>query len=99
MRESKTLNARSPVYAAPEALDPSKSPHTQAMDTFSFGVLLYEMCSQRLPTGVFTVSIMQQVNWRVPESNMMPLIISCVEEVIERRVSMEKVIPQLNSIL
>ena len=64
MRESKTLNVGSPVYAAPEALDPSKGPHTPAMDTFSFGVLLYEMCSWRLPMGVFTVSTMQQVNWR-----------------------------------
>ena len=99
MRESKTLNAGNPVYAVPEALHPSKGPHTPAMDSFSFGVLLYEMCSQRLPTGVFTVSTMQQVNWRVPESNMISLIISCVEEVIVRRASMDKVITQLNSVL
>ena len=59
MRESQTVNAGNPVYAAPEALDPSKGSHTPAMDTFSFGVLLYEMCSRRIPTGVFSVSMLQ----------------------------------------
>ncbi|XP_065907099.1 probable serine/threonine-protein kinase DDB_G0271682 [Dysidea avara] len=97
MRESQTVNAGNPVYAAPEALDPSKGPHTPAMDTFSLGVLLYEMCSRRLPSGVFSVSMLQRVNWRVPESNMIPLITACVDQMIQRRPNMDRVIAQLNS--
>ncbi|XP_065905678.1 probable serine/threonine-protein kinase DDB_G0271682 [Dysidea avara] len=99
MRESQTVNAGNPVYAAPEALDPSKGPHTPAMDTFSLGVLLYEMCSRRLPTGVFSVSMLQRVTWRVPESNMIPLITACADQMIQRRPSMDGVITQLNSIM
>ena len=97
VRESQTVNAGNPVYAAPEALDSSKGPHTPALDTFSFGVLLYEMCSRKLPTGDFTVSMLQQVNWRVPESNVIPLIAVCADKVIERRPSMDRVITQLNN--
>jgi len=93
------VNAGNPVYAAPEALDPSKGPHTPAMDTFSFGVLLYEMCSRRLPTGVLNVFMVQQVNWRVPESNMIPLITACIDQMIQRRPSMDRVITQLNNII
>ncbi|XP_065907328.1 probable serine/threonine-protein kinase DDB_G0271682 [Dysidea avara] len=96
MRESQTVNAGNPVYAAPEALDPSKGPHTPAMDTFSLGVLLYEMCSRRLPSGVFSVSMLQRVNWRVPESNVIPLIAACADQMIQRRPNMDRVIAQLN---
>ena len=99
MRESHTVNAGNPVYAAPEALDPSKGLHTPAMDTFSLGVLLYEMCSRRLPTDDLNISMLQQVNWRVPESNMIPLITACVDQMIQRRPSMDTVITQLNSIM
>ena len=99
MRESQTLNPGNPVYAAPEALDPSKGPHTPAMDTFSFGVLLYEMCSRRLPTGVFSVSMLQRLDWRVPETNTITLIEVCVNQVIQRRPSMDRVIAQLNSLV
>ena len=45
MRESRTMNAGNPVYAAPEALDSSKGDHSPAMDVYSFGVLMHEMCS------------------------------------------------------
>ena len=37
----------SPVYAAPEARYPEQ--HSPKMDTFSYGVLLVEMCIRRLP--------------------------------------------------
>ncbi|XP_065908079.1 uncharacterized protein [Dysidea avara] len=99
MRLSQTVNAGNPVYAAPEALDPSKGPHTPAMDAFSLGVLLYEMCSRRLPTGVFNTSMLQQVNWRVPESSIIPLIAACVDQMIQKRPSMDRVITQLNSVM
>ena len=96
MRESQTVNAGNPVYAAPEALDPSKGAHTPAMDVYSFGVLLHEMCSRRLPTGGLNPAIVRLVNWKMPESSLIPLISSSVEESIQKRPSMDRLIAQLN---
>ena len=96
MRESQTVNAGNPVYAAPEALDPSKGVHSPAMDVYSFGVLLHEMCSRRLPTGGLNPAIVRLVNWKMPESTLIPLISSSVEESIQKRPSMDRLIAQLN---
>ena len=96
MRESQTVNAGNPVYAAPECLDPSKGAHSTAMDVYSFGVLLHEMCSRRLPTGGLTPAIVRLVNWKMPESSLVPLISSCVEESIQKRPSMDYLISELN---
>ena len=96
MRESQTVNAGNPVYAAPEALDPSKGAHSPAMDVYSFGVLLHEMCSRRLPTGGLNPAIVRLVNWKMPESSLIPLISSSVEESIQKRPSMDRLIAQLN---
>ena len=96
MRESQTVNAGNPVYAAPEALDPSKGAHTPAMDVYSFGVLLHEMCSRRLPTGGLNPAIVRLVNWKMPESSLIPIISSSVEESIQKRPSMDRLIAQLN---
>ena len=96
MRESQTVNAGNPVYAAPEALDPSKGAHTPAMDVYSFGVLLHEMCSRRLPTGGLNPAIVRLVNWKMPQSSLIPLISSSVEESIQKRPSMDRLIAELN---
>ena len=96
MRESQTVNAGNPVYAAPEALDPSKGAHSPAMDVYSFGVLLHEMCSRRLPTGGLNPTTVRMVNWKIPESSLVPLISSSVEESIQRRPSMDHLIAELN---
>ena len=96
MRSSQTVNAGNPVYAAPEALDPSKGAHSPAMDVYSFGVLLHEMCSRRLPTGGLTPAVVRLVNWNMPESSLVPLICSCVEESIVKRPSIDYLITELN---
>ena len=96
MRESQTVSAGNPVYAAPEALDPSKGAHSPAMDVYSFGVLLHEMCSRRLPKGGLTPAIVRLVNWKMPESSLVPLISSCVEESIQKRPRMDYLISELN---
>ena len=96
MQASETVNAGNPVYAAPEALDPSKGAHSPAMDVYSFGVLLHEMCSRRLPTGGLTPAIVRLVNWKMPESSLVPLISSCVEESIQKRPMMDYLISELN---
>ena len=98
MRESQTVNAGNPVYAAPEALDPSKGAHSPAMDVYSFGVLLHEMCSRKLPTGGLTPAVVRLVNWKMPESSLIPFISSCVEENIRKRPSMDSLIIQLNCV-
>ena len=96
MRESQTVNAGNPIYAAPEALDPSKGAHSPAMDVYSFGVLLHEMCSRRLPTGGLNPAIVRMVNWKIPKSSLVPLISSSVEENIQKRPNMDQLIAQLN---
>ena len=96
MQASQTVNAGNPVYAAPEALDPSEGFHSPAMDVYSFGVLLHEMCSRELPTGGLTPAIVRLVNWKMPESSLVPLISSCVEESIQKRPRMDYLISELN---
>ena len=96
MQASQTVNAGNPVYAAPEALDPSKGVHSPAMDVYSFGVLLHEMCSRELPTGGLTPAIVRLANWKIPESSLVPLISSCVEESIQKRPRMDYLISELN---
>ena len=96
MQASQTVNAGNPVYAAPEALDPSKGAHSPAMDVYSFGVLLHEICSRRLPTGGLTPAIVRLINWKMPENSLVPLISSCVEESIQKRPRMDYLISELN---
>ena len=96
MQASQTVNAGNPVYAAPEALDPSKGAHSPAMDVYSFGVLMNEMCSRELPTGGLTPAVVRLANWKIPESSLVPLISSCVEESIQKRPRMDYLISELN---
>ena len=96
MQASQTVNAGNPVYAAPEGLDPSKGAHSPAMDVYSFGVLMHEMCSRELPTGGLTPAVVRLTNWKTPESSLVPLISSCVEESIQKRPRMDYLISELN---
>ena len=96
MQVSQTVNAGNPVYAAPEGLDPSKGAHSPAMDVYSFGVLMHEMCSRELPTGDLTPAVVRLTNWKIPESSLVPLISSCVEESIQKRPRMDYLISELN---
>ena len=97
MQESQTANAGNRIYAAPEALDPSKGAHSPAMDVYSFGVLLHEMCSRRLPTGGLNPAVVRLADWKVlPENSLVPLISSCVEESIVKRPRMDYLIAELN---
>ena len=49
MNAARTVGPGAAVYAAPEAC--SADAQSPAMDVFSFGVLLIEMCLQKLPVG------------------------------------------------
>ena len=87
MRASKTVGPGNPSYAAPEAFRP-EGPHTPAMDVFSFGVLMYEMCSRRLPTQNPNPSMLDNVKWDVIESRLVGMIRSCLSYEIQGRPSM-----------
>jgi len=95
LQQSETINAGNPAYAAPEALDPKKGSHTPAMDTFSFGVLLHELCSRTQPMGGLTPENIKHSNWKTPESQLVSLIISCIDQKISGRPKMDNVVAQL----
>ena len=95
MRASHTVGAGNPSYAAPEAFRP-EGPHTPAMDVFSFGVLMYEMCSRRFPTQKPNPSMLDNVRWDVTESRLVGMIRSCLSHDIQGRPSMGYLIFGLN---
>ena len=98
LRQSETINAGNPAYAAPEALDPTKGSHTPAMDTFSFGVLLHELCSRTQPMGGLTPENFKHSDWKVPESQLVSLIMNCINQQISGRPKMDNVIVQLKAL-
>ena len=51
------------IYAAPEARYPDQ--HSPKMDTFSYGVLLVEMCTQRFPecSAALREAQILQIQW------------------------------------
>ena len=95
MRVSNTVGAGNPSYAAPEALRPS-GPHTPAMDVFSFGVLMYEMCSREFPTEKPNPSMLNNVKWNVTETRLVGMIRSCLSHEIQGRPSVDYLIFGLN---
>ena len=97
LHQSQTVNAGNPAYAAPEALDPKKGRHTPAMDTFSFGVLLHELCSRTHPDGKLTPENFTYADWKAPESQVVSLIISCINQEIGKRPIMNTVVAQLKA--
>ena len=92
---SNTVGAGNPSYAAPEALE-SEGPHTPAMDVFSFGVLMYEMCSREFPTDKPNPSMLNSVKWDVTESRLVGMICRCLSYEIQGRPSMDDLIFELN---
>ena len=99
LQQSQTVNAGNPVYAAPEALDPKRGSHTPAMDTFSFGVLLHELCSRTQPLGGLTPENFKYSDWKAPESELVALIISCINQEIGKRPMMDTVVAQLKALM
>ena len=98
LQQSQTVNAGNAAYAAPEALDPMKGCHTPAMDIFSFGVLLHELCSRTQPEGGLTPEKLEHVDWKVPESQLVSLIISCINQEISGRPMMNTIVTQLKAL-
>ena len=92
---SSTVAPGCPVYAAPEARFPDQ--HSPKMDTFSFGVLLMEMCLRELPeaTQEEREAQIQRVQWPA----MVSLIRRCVRERPEDRPSVTDITNMLDRII
>ena len=97
LQQSETFNPGNAVYAAPEVLDPKKGRHSPAMDTFSFGILLHELCSRTQPDGNLTTENFKYTDWKAPESQLVSLIISCINKEIGKRPMMDTVVAQLKA--
>ena len=81
----------SPAYAAPEAAFPFQ--HSPMMDTFSYGVLLIEMCIRELPesTPAQREAQILQIQW----GGMVPLVRRCTSERPADRPSMTDIMELL----
>ena len=81
----------SPAYAAPEAQYPDQ--HSPKMDTFSYGVLLVEMCIRELPESSPAQREAQilQINWAA----MVSLVRRCTSERPADRPSMRDIMELL----
>ena len=97
LKQSQTNCPGSAAYAAPEASN--NTSHSPAMDTFSFGVLLHELCSRTQPDGNLTPENLKHCDWKAPESQLVSLIISCINQEISKRPMMDTVVTRLKALL
>ena len=95
MRASNTISSGNPTYAAPEALS-NQGPHTPAMDVFSFGILMFEMCAREFPAQQPNQFTLNHVRWGPTEASLIGIIRSCLAEDYQRRPVMEDFISGLN---
>jgi len=92
-RASNTINAGNPTYASPEA---NKGQHSTAMDVFSYGILMFEMCSREMPkSSPLKQSHLHQVKWGATENMLRSLIWSCLAVEVQWRPSMDYLINEL----
>jgi len=92
VRASTTINAGNPTYASPEA---NQGKHSTAMDVYSYGVLMFEMCSRELPTTPPKQSHLHQVRWGALENMLRNPIWSCLATEVQQRPDMDYLINEL----
>lgn len=83
-------------YAAPEARSPNN--HSEKMDVYSFGVLLFEICSgQTPPSSQLRNELLPTAAavWPKPQCHFVSLIVSCIKENKDERPTMSEVLTQL----
>ena len=88
-----TSNPGNPVYSAPEAANPTD--HSPAMDAYSYGVLLLEMVTRRIPLPQERVGLIDNVR-KVPFKS---LIQRCLVTDPAKRLKMSEIITELNDML
>ena len=90
VRQLETVNPGSPVYAAPEANNPSlQSPK---MDIYSFGALMLEMLTGQLPTPEDRLTLLLKVH----HDQLLDLIQRCLSEGRQDRPDAATIIRELN---
>ena len=90
VRQLETVNPGSPVYAAPEANNPSlQSPK---MDIYSFGALMLEMLTGQLPTREDRLTLLLKVH----HDQLLDLIQRCLSERRQDRPDAATIIRELN---
>jgi hypothetical protein len=84
------------LYSAPEAIDPSVGLQGPKMDTYSFGVLLLEMCVCRLPEPAVLRGAANNVpQWPQPKRLIGELALQCIIQDLDQRPYMAAVVNQL----
>ena len=90
LQQLHTVNPGSPVYAAPEANNPQLS--SPKMDIYSFGVLILEMLTGRLPTPEDRPALLLQVH----HHQLLNLIQRCLHERRQDRPTAATIIGELD---
>ena len=86
----RSVNPGGPLYAAPEAANPRE--HSPSMDVFSYGVLLIEMITRRIPLPEERVGLIDGIR-RVPFKS---LVQRCLIVEYRHRPTMNDIITELN---
>ena len=92
--QTSTKMPGNPCYAPPEAGQPRD--HSPAMDVYSYGVLVMEMCVHR-PPGLTVPDKQRQID-SISWSTMKALVVRCVNEDRHQRPSISDVLAQLANI-
>ena len=81
-----------PTYAAPEVLSPHS--HSEKMDVYSFGVLIFEMCSGQVPALQVRNQLLPTAAtvWSEPQCHYVPLIVACTRKNKDDRPTMREVL-------
>ena len=85
-----------PTYAAPEVRSPHN--HSDKMDVYSFGVLLFEICSGQTPPSLLLrneVLPTAAAVWPKPQCHFVSLIVSCMKENKDDRPTTTEILSQL----
>ena len=89
----RTTNPGNPVYSAPEAGNPRE--HSPAMDVFSYGVLLIEMISRRIPLPGEREGLINDIR----RASFKSLVQRCLIAEYKQRPTMADIITELNETL
>ncbi|XP_011403741.2 PREDICTED: probable serine/threonine-protein kinase drkD, partial [Amphimedon queenslandica] len=86
----RSVNPGGPLYAAPEAGNPRK--HSPSMDVFSYGVLLLEMITRRIPQPKERVGLIDGIR----RASFRSLVERCLIVEYRHRPTMNDIITELN---
>uniref|UniRef100_A0A1X7TQ56 Protein kinase domain-containing protein n=1 Tax=Amphimedon queenslandica TaxID=400682 RepID=A0A1X7TQ56_AMPQE len=86
----RTTNPGNPVYSSPEAANPRE--HSPSMDVFSYGVLLLEMITRRIPLPEERVGLIDGIR----RASFRSLVQRCLIVEFRHRPTMNDIITELN---